>query len=355
MVRQEAANIDRAPAVSIIVPAYNTSQFIGETLQSVFAQTFTDYEVIVINDGSPDTNELERVMEPYRDRVIYIKQENRGLSGARNTGIRAARGRYIALLDSDDLWEPDYLAVQVGILERDPAIDVLYPNALFFGASPHAGRKFQDINTSNGEVTFERLITLQCQVWVGVTARREAIIRAGMFDESLRSSEDFDLWLRVVKQGGRIAYHRQVLARYRQRPGSLSSDAVWMCHHILRVLEKAGRCLDLTPDERDLLERQQAHFRAIKRLHEGKRAFERRDAKGAIEALTEANAFLHKPKLKLALLALRFAPGLLLGVYKLRAWLLSGAKGADGTGAQRAALARNADAGADGGKMEVTT
>ncbi|HET9531897.1 MAG TPA: glycosyltransferase, partial [Blastocatellia bacterium] len=268
--------------------------------------------------GSPDTDRLMRALAPYRDRIVYIEQENRGLSGARNTGIRAARGRYIALLDSDDIWEPQYLAVQVGLLERDPTIDVLSPNALIFGESLYAGRKYQEVNPADCEVIFERLVTQQCYVWVGVTARREAVIRAGMFDESLRSVEDFDLWLRIIKGGGRIVCHRQVLARYRKRPGSLSADSVWMYQHALRVLEKAEHTLNLTASERDALKRQQARFQAMKRLYEGKRALFRGDVKEAVEALSEANLFLRSRRIRLALLSLRFAPRLLVRAYDMR-------------------------------------
>src|SRR5438132_9051132 len=97
------------PIVSVIIPAYNVAPFIGETLTTVFAQSFNDYEVIVINDGSPDTEELERALQPFIDRINYIKQENRGASAARNAGLRAARGEFVAFLDADDLWLSNYL------------------------------------------------------------------------------------------------------------------------------------------------------------------------------------------------------------------------------------------------------
>jgi len=95
--------------VSIIIPAYNVAPYIGETLDSVFAQTFADYEVIVINDGSPDTEDLERALARFIDRINYLKQENRGASVARNTGLHAARGQFIAFLDADDVWLPNSL------------------------------------------------------------------------------------------------------------------------------------------------------------------------------------------------------------------------------------------------------
>lgn len=306
------------PAVSIIVPAFRVSQYIGAALDSVRAQTFTDYEIIVVNDGSPDTAELERALEPYRAEIVYLKQENRGLSGARNTGIRAAQAPLIALLDADDVWEADYLAVQVSAMRRDPTIDVLYPDALYFGDAPEAGRTFMELNPSSGEVTFERLITQQCNVFIGVVARREMLLRAGLFDESLRSSEDFDLWLRVVKAGGRIAYHRQALVRYRRHRASLSADPVWMCRHILQVLEKAEHTLALTPVECETLRQQQRRFEAELKFNEGKRAFFSGDTEQAIANLTKANAAFASRKLALALWLLRRAPRTLLRAYQLR-------------------------------------
>lgn len=309
------------PAVSIIMPAYNVAEYIGAALDSVFTQTFTDYEVIVVNDGSPDTAELERVLEPYRDRIVYLKQENRGLSGARNTAIRAARGRYIALLDSDDIWDSNYLSVQVGMMEREPKIDVLYADAFIFGDSPTAGKTFMQICPSEGEVTLERLIKEECHVMVSVLARREVVLRAGLFDESLRSSEDFDLWLRVVEQGSRIAYHRQPLVHYRRRGDSLSADETGLFKNIIRVLDKVEGAMSLSPSEHAALKYRRAFYQAKLRLCEGKKAFFEGDKKAAVTSLTEANRFLRSRKIKLTLLLLRTAPRLLLSAYKLRARL----------------------------------
>src|ERR1700682_3677216 len=98
-----------SPRVSIIIPSYKTADLIAACLDSVFAQTFQDFEAIVVNDGSPDTPELEKVLAPYLDRVVYIKQPNKRAAGARNTAIAQARGEFLAFLDSDDSWYPDHL------------------------------------------------------------------------------------------------------------------------------------------------------------------------------------------------------------------------------------------------------
>src|SRR3954463_33348 len=109
--------LKRTPRVSVIMPSYNTAPLIGRCLDSVFEQTFQDFEVVLVNDGSPDTPQLERVLSPHLekhgDKIVYIKQENKRCAGARNTAIRNARGEFVAFLDSDDVWLPDHLAEQM--------------------------------------------------------------------------------------------------------------------------------------------------------------------------------------------------------------------------------------------------
>ena len=308
-----------SPLVSVIVPAYDVAKFIGEALNSALAQSFTDYEVIVINDGSPDTPELERTLLPYMPRIVYLKQDNRGVSAARNAGIKAARGSLIAFLDGDDVWLPNYLEVQVKRIQADPSIDVLYPNVQMFGDSTsEVGEEFMTICPSNGEVTFERLVRQECNVSNCSIARKETIVRAGMFDESLRSVEDFDLWLRVIKGGGRIVYHRDVLARYRRRQGSLTADPIWLSEHVLTVLGKVKHREDLTASELTTVENCYEHFHALLHLHQGKHAFFSGDTEGAIKGLTEANRFFRNRKTSVTLMMLRLAPRLLLRAYELR-------------------------------------
>ncbi len=314
------------PTVSIIIPAYNTAAFIGNTLASVVAQAYTDYEIIVVNDASPDTREMEPALAPYRDRILYIVlEQNRGLAGARNAGIRAARGRYIALLDSDDEWEPTYLAEQVAIMESDPSLAVVYPNARIIGDHPHAGRTFMDDCPSHGEPTFRSVLTQRCNIFVSVLARREALLRAGLFEESLRSVEDFDLWLRLLAAGERIGYHRRVLVRYRKRRDSLSANPIWMAQVVVQVLDRLAARLELAPDDRAALVERQAYFRARLDLAEGKQAFFRLETDAALERLERANQFFNSRRLRVVCALMRTFPGVLLRVYRLRDRLLVGA------------------------------
>ena len=317
-----------APDISVVIPAYNTSQYIAATIQSVLAQTYTSYEVIVVNDGSPDTPALERALAPFRDRITYLVQENGGISAARNAALSVARGRYIALLDSDDAWEPDYLAVQVAALEADPSLAVVYPNALFVGDHPHAGRTYMDLCPSSGPVTFQALLTQRCQVFISALIRRTAIERVGGFDPELRSVEDFDLWLRMIAAGERIGYHDRVLVRFLKRRDSLSADPVWMAEHVLIVLDKLANgptALVLPPADRQALEARRAYFRARLEIAHGKRAFFRLDAGKAREHLERANDVFRSPRLRLVCLLLRLFPGVLLKVYRLRDRLIVGA------------------------------
>src|SRR2546422_1844602 len=242
------------PRVSIIIPAYNVAAYIGETLASMFAQTFTDYEVIVINDGSPDTEALERALEPCFDRISYLKQENLGAGAARNVGVRAAKGEFIAFLDADDLWLPHYLEEQMNFI-REHDCDLVCADALMFGETPNAGRTYMEwlMGTAPpaGTVTFLDLVSAERSlITSGVITRRDLIFAVGLFDEALRNAQDFDLWLRLARHGARLAYHRQVLLRYRARVNSLTGDATNSLNRELRVLDKIERSYNLTAAER---------------------------------------------------------------------------------------------------------
>src|SRR5689334_5213195 len=110
------------PTVSVIIPAYRVAQYITDAIDSILKQSFKDYEIVVVNDGCPETDQLERVLAPYRSGITYICQENGGVGAARHTAVLAARGELISQLDPDDWWEPNYLEVQMEHLKRDPSL-----------------------------------------------------------------------------------------------------------------------------------------------------------------------------------------------------------------------------------------
>ena len=309
--------------VSVIIPAYDVAPYIAEALNSVFAQTNPAFEVIVVNDGSPDTEQLEQVLHPFRDRIVYLKHENRGLSAARNTGIRAATGDLIALLDGDDLWMPQYIEMQTEFLRTHPEYDLVYCNAVFFGDSTNEGKEYMEVCPSKGEATSAAIILRKCNVFVSVMARAEALREVG-FDESLRSCEDLDCWLRFTRSGHKIGYHRQVLVCYRRRSESLSADPMWMAHWKLMVLEKARGLWPNASNEACLLEKAAAQTTADLTLLRAQRALETGDVGSAVEQLTEANRHYRSSKISAAILLLRLAPGLMRRLLNLRGMMLPG-------------------------------
>jgi hypothetical protein len=169
-----------------------------------------------------------------------------------------------------------------------------------------------ELSPCEGEVTFERLVTRRCIVPISVSvARRESLLRAGLFDPALRRTEDFDLWLRLLKQGGRMTYQRRVLGRYRRHAGSLSSDPVAMIESVLLVLAKAMDYPGITQAERRIIDLQRIVDCAALELQKGKKAFAAGNAKAAAGHLTLANAWYHSTKLAMIVMLLHLVPRLL--------------------------------------------
>jgi cellulose synthase/poly-beta-1,6-N-acetylglucosamine synthase-like glycosyltransferase len=305
------------PRVSVIIPVYGTAQFVAEAIESVLSQTYTNYEIFVINDGSPDSELLDKVLAPYRGQIIYIVQENRGVSGARNTALKRSSQQYVAMLDGDDKWAPEYLASQLSVLAADPKIDVVYPNAIRFNSEGRSATRYSDEYPLGGDVSFLRVLARECHVYGGVTARREALLRVGFYDENLRVAEDFDLWLRVLKAGGRIVYNDRVLAFYRMRPDSNTSNAVSLTRYLLMILDKAGN-MALTAEERAILDRQRAITMAELNLWEGKQALGEGNFSGAIARFRESSVGTKSLKLRAATIGLLIAPRTFLRLYRLR-------------------------------------
>ncbi|MFI5103171.1 MAG: glycosyltransferase family 2 protein [Terriglobales bacterium] len=299
----------RAPRVSIVIPSYKTAHLIAACLDSVFAQTFQDFEAIVVNDGSPDTAELEKALQPYLDRIVYIKQVNKRAAGARNTAIARARGELLAFLDSDDTWLPNHLESQMKQFEADPALGLVYANAVLIG-DPTRHIEFMAKCPSAGEAGFESLVVERCQIPVStVVARKAAIVKAGGFDESLARCDDYDMWLRTAFYGGKVGYNRQVQARLADgRPGSLGVSRARMAEGYWLILERADQKLPLTSAQRKLVRDRAAEIRAWYSLEEGKNHLSARDFPKARERFSEANHYFRKAKLSLVLFGLKVAP-----------------------------------------------
>jgi glycosyltransferase involved in cell wall biosynthesis len=224
------------PKVTVAIPAYNAMAYLPETLNSVLQQTYGDFEVIIVNDGSSD--EIERWFASIQDpRVKLISQLNKGLAGARNTGVKNAIGEYIALLDADDLWEMTKLEKQVKMLEENPEVGLVYTWASLVNEQGKSIGKLHKWD-EKGQV-WEKLLPNNPIIPSSVIIRRSCFDRVGMFDENLRSYiEDWDMWLRLAKKYAFGAIE-QPLVYYRERPSSVSKNWEGMKQSFEIVIEKA--------------------------------------------------------------------------------------------------------------------
>lgn len=305
------------PAVSVIIPAYNVATYITEALESVVSQTFTDYEVIVVNDGSTDTPELERELEPFREHIVYLKQDNRGAAAARNAGLYVARGEFVAFLDADDSWHPDFLSSQMSFIESHGHCDLVYADALLVGETKLAGKTYMETSPSRGDVTFESLITSRCNVITsGVVARKQMVLDAGLFDEHLLRAHDFDLWLRMVRAGARAFYQKKILLNYRVRADSLSGNAVQRVERELEAFDKIERHLELSPEEHALMATIVRTLQTDLKIEQGKHHLLREEFEAATSEFRAAQKIQRRWKLPLTLVMLRLAPHMLLRIYR---------------------------------------
>jgi len=306
---------DSRPLVSVVIPAHNAAEYIAATLDSVYQQTFSGYEVILVNDGSPDTPALEAALQPYLARLRYFQQENRGPSAARNLGIREARGRYVALLDSDDLWLPQHLERQIDSLARHAELGLIYANNLQFGATGVGRRAFETVPQAES-VTLESLLAERCTVNTSsVVASRDALLRAGLFDETLNRCEDFDLWLRMACQGVRMAYDREVQVKHRLGQG-LSSNSRLMKEARAEVYRKAARTLPLSVEQQSIVAAKLKELEIEIEIEAAKEHLGAGQFREARSAVHRANSLAPAARLDIAEIGLQHCPRLVRWLYE---------------------------------------
>jgi hypothetical protein len=302
--------------VSVVIPAYNAASYIVATLNSVFAQTYTNYEIIVVNDGSPDSEALEAALQPHLSKIRYIKQENGGPSSARNTAIRAARGKYIAFLDSDDLWFPHHLARQVERLENDPSIGLVYANGVQLEEDRPIGVSF-DTTPQSLPVNFDSLLLERATVGTSSTVvLRQALVQAGLFDEQLRRCEDYDLWLRLAHAGLGMTFTRDIHIGHRLANG-LASSGDLMKQALIQVFRKTAATKKLTEQQSQVIRKKIADISRAMYFERAKDALLKCDFKNAQHCVAEALAIAPDWKLRACQLGLHTAPRLLRALYSL--------------------------------------
>lgn len=235
------------PSVSVIIPAYNVSNYLLAALESVKNQTFEDFEAVIVDDGSTDnTYDIAADFCALNSRFKVVRKSNGGLSSARNYGIENSDSDYIALLDSDDIYHPKKIETHVKTLTDNPSVGVVYSASK---AVRDDGR-LTPMTMSGKPIYRDPLYALMCKNFVGhgsnAVFRRCISEEVGEFDETLRSSEDVDFWLRVAATR-RWSFHRvpEILCYYRVRPTSLSFNTDRMRESRERVL---GKAYEKSPD-----------------------------------------------------------------------------------------------------------
>lgn len=225
--------------VSVVIPVLNSEQFLGEAIASVLIQGEELLEIVVVDDGSTDGSAA--AAERFGDPVQVIRQSNRGPAAARNRGLAAARGDYIAFLDADDLYSPDKFALQVPRLDRHPEVDIV------IGQLSHS-----HLQDGGADPVFaaqsDNLRSLQMTNWSGWNGlpsfttgifRRRVFEQVGLPDESMLLAEDWDWFLRARETGAVLLLHRHVVLNYRQHQGNITRDREAAAHATLQAIGRS--------------------------------------------------------------------------------------------------------------------
>jgi GT2 family glycosyltransferase len=234
----------RAPRVTVVMPAYNRAGLIRESIDSALAQTFDDFELLVVDDGSTDATRdaVRQIRDP---RLTLLERPHRGMSAAMNAGVRAARGVYFARLDSDDLWHPEFLAATMGAMEHPPHVGVVYTRASTFADDPRLLEPDRGLPLTFPGKPFESML-VRDHASAAALVRVECHQRVGGFDETLRWWEDWDFWLRVSRHYAFRFVDRRLAQVRIHRSNTSYGDGVAAWATRTRVLDKAFAALAST-------------------------------------------------------------------------------------------------------------
>lgn len=228
------------PKVSVIIPAYNAMRYLPEAVNSVLRQTFTNFEVLIVDDGSSDQT-VEWASQLTEPRVKLISQKNAGAAGARNKGIANSQGEYIAFLDADDVWEPTKLEKQVKCLDDNLSVGLVHTWIAFIDEQ---GKATGNVMTTHGEGEVWKQVVEYNPVRCGSTAmlRRSCFENVGVFDEAFRLSEDWEMWIRIASRYS-FALVKEPLVCYRQHPNNKSKNYQAMLQTLCKIIDKSLQSL----------------------------------------------------------------------------------------------------------------
>lgn len=274
--------------VTVVIPTYNRAKYIEETIKSVIGQKYPNIEIIVIDDGSTDNT--EQVVSKYRSQLTYIHQENSERGASRNHGLRLAKGKFIAFLDSDDLWLPDKISQELEMLQNNPAAGVVYSDALSIDAN---GRQLKTIKrkTYSGRVT-EKLLENNFISMSAHLAKTDFIRKISGFveDRNLSGSEDWEMWVRLSTITEFI-YLPKTTTKIRTHSENTMSDAKAMNRSMTYALKIMKESNYLTEDQKKILPKTKAYISLINAINH----CSAREKQGVFLSLK--NAFVNNPKI----------------------------------------------------------
>jgi GT2 family glycosyltransferase len=307
-------------AVSIITPAWNAGGCIAETVASVRAQTWSDWEWLIVDDGSTD-NMVEVIGSAAAGdpRIRLLQQSNAGPSAARNHAMREARGEWFAFLDSDDGWEPDFLTRQLAVFHKHPETDLVTATAINRGG-PFDGQPTRPFHIGYPLLSLDEMIRDETAVFIMTVFRRRVFEAIGGLDETQWTSEDYDFWLRAAQAGFVFRRNPEPLGWYRIRGESLSRQRARMLEGLLTSYHKARLRAPTRAAELPAIAAQAARFESELLLERAKVAIERGDCAEAAGHLDALRARGGGALIALTAWMARHVPAVAVLAYRLRRW-----------------------------------
>ncbi|WP_319583462.1 glycosyltransferase [uncultured Pseudodesulfovibrio sp.] len=236
--------VEKNAMVSVIIPTYNRAKLVGQAIESVLRQTFDDYEIIVIDDGSAD--DTRDVVTKKYPQVEYIYQDNAGVAAARNRGLRVAKGELVAFLDADDVWYDDKLEKQVQIMRGDKSVPLCFSDwrVIKNGVVAHDSGMLAGGLNLDTEFDYSNLITGFCILPSTVMVRRDLVLKYGLFNEQLALCEDWDLFTRISTEGKIVFINKPMIDRFLGQDNLIGRTEVWMRASVEIIAKHMGMIAD---------------------------------------------------------------------------------------------------------------